>query len=135
MPSYDGSKQSLNTSGTTSGKNSYENIFGSGSVGGSAPNTPGRSRPGYPPSSSSAAGATNRSRSNDNLDRRADNFSAGGGRGPSGGGGGGGAIRQLATGTAGTAGPNRKTAQYNSAPNLNRNEMEVEDLTDDSDAE
>ena len=140
MPSHEGSRQSLNTTGT-SGKDSYENMYGSGSVGGgSAPNTPGRYRPGYPASSSSAggAGATNRSRSNEVLDRRGgantDNFGSGGGGMRVGGpGNNGGAVRQLAAVT----GPNRKNTQYNSAPNLNRaqNEMEVEDLTDDSDAE
>ena len=134
MPSYAGSNKSLN-SGGTSGRNSYENIFGAGgggggggsSAGGSVPNTPGRSR--Y--QTNSAQDLSKRSRSNDNLNRRgqpADNN--------------GGALRammqqQQNSARSGTSGGNNQTRkQYNSAPNLNRSqEMDVEDVTDDSDAD
>lgn len=100
MPSYQGSKQSLNTS--------TDRIFGGSGGSGSLPNTPGRGR------STSQLNDPKRSRSNENLKKPTQQ-------------------------TNSTQDVNRNLKSYNSAPHLNNSrnnrsqDLDVEDLTDDSD--
>lgn len=116
LPSHEGSKHSLNESAASSKhnlKNSYDNLF-SGSAGGSAPNTPGRSR------ASQGQSDQKRSKSNENVKTRGQ--------------------RDNNDNNVSNSSSNKNMKSYGSAPNLNKKrdtdeDLEVEDMTDDSDEE